>query len=109
MGAHETISLGCPPDPDNQSHVGRRICPGESCTSRCHQSTSLVIYQLSLIIKVWKKGIDSDIFHPKFKNDKMRARLTNNNPQDPVIVYVGRLGAEKNLTFLKVITFIIVF
>lgn len=33
----------------------------------------------------------------------MRSRLTNGHPKDPVAVYVGRLGHEKNLKFLKAV------
>eukprot|EP00210_Caulerpa_lentillifera_P007065 g6758.t1 len=50
---------------------------------------------------VWKKGVDTDQFHPKFKSNSMRHRLTSGHPGDPVMVYVGRLGPEKNLEFLK--------
>lgn len=52
-------------------------------------------------VEVWKKGVDSDAFHPRFRNDAMRTRLTGNKPGQPVMVYVGRLGFEKNLFFLK--------
>ncbi|GMH32891.1 hypothetical protein BSKO_00725 [Bryopsis sp. KO-2023] len=53
------------------------------------------------LIQVWKKGVDTDVFHPRFKSAEMRARLTDGHPEDPVMVHVGRLGAEKNLKFLK--------
>lgn len=51
--------------------------------------------------QVWKKGVDSDAFHPRFSNPEMRSRLTSGNTQDAVMVYVGRLGHEKNLKFLR--------
>lgn len=40
-------------------------------------------------------------FNPKFSNLEMRSRLSDGHPQDPVIIYVGRLGAEKRLRDLK--------
>eukprot|EP00803_Ostreobium_quekettii_P002087 evm.model.scf_565.6 EVM.evm.TU.scf_565.6 scf_565:27552-33479(+) len=52
-------------------------------------------------LKVWRKGIDAEAFHPRFKNQEMRERLTDGNPEASVIVHVGRLGVEKNLKFLK--------
>ncbi|KXZ55233.1 hypothetical protein GPECTOR_3g374 [Gonium pectorale] len=52
-------------------------------------------------IQVWKKGVDSDTFHPRFRSAAMRARLTGGKPERPVLVYVGRLGFEKNLFFLR--------
>ncbi|GFR39619.1 hypothetical protein Agub_g83 [Astrephomene gubernaculifera] len=52
-------------------------------------------------IQVWKKGVDSDTFHPRFRCDAMRSRLTAGRPERPVLVYVGRLGFEKNLFFLR--------
>lgn len=51
--------------------------------------------------QVWKKGVDSDTFHPRFRSEAMRLRLTNGRPERPVMVYVGRLGFEKNLFFLR--------
>uniref|UniRef100_A0A0E0LG15 Glycosyltransferase subfamily 4-like N-terminal domain-containing protein n=1 Tax=Oryza punctata TaxID=4537 RepID=A0A0E0LG15_ORYPU len=52
-------------------------------------------------IRLWNKGVDSESFHPRFRNDEMRARLTNGEPEKPLILYVGRLGVEKSLDFLK--------
>lgn len=52
-------------------------------------------------VGLWRKGIDTEVFHPKYRCDTMRARLTGGNPQDRLIIYVGRVGAEKNLVFFK--------
>lgn len=53
-------------------------------------------------IEVWKKGVCSDTFHPRYRSDEMRARLSGGHPQAPILLSVGRLGNEKNLKFLKV-------
>ncbi|KAJ7294902.1 hypothetical protein O6H91_Y225000 [Diphasiastrum complanatum] len=52
-------------------------------------------------IRVWRKGVDAESFHPRFKNLDTRIQLTDGEPERPLIVHVGRLGAEKNLEFLK--------
>ncbi|GKB51708.1 hypothetical protein Tco_0902461 [Tanacetum coccineum] len=52
-------------------------------------------------ICLWNKGVDSESFHPKFRSHEMRVRLTNGEPDRPLIVHVGRLGVEKSLDFLK--------
>ena len=53
-------------------------------------------------VDVWRKGIDTERFHPKFANQQqMRERMTNGNVNDFVMVYVGRLGAEKRLKDIK--------
>mmetsp|Transcript_37787 Transcript_37787/g.95457 ORF Transcript_37787/g.95457 Transcript_37787/m.95457 type:complete len:496 (+) Transcript_37787:109-1596(+) len=52
-------------------------------------------------IHVWQRGVDTDVFHPKHKSAEMRARMTDGHPEDALLVYVGRLGAEKNLDVLR--------
>lgn len=52
-------------------------------------------------IEVWRKGIDTIKFQPKFKSDEMRNRMTEGNPDDFLMVYVGRLGTEKRLKDIK--------
>lgn len=52
-------------------------------------------------VGLWRKGIDTHIFDPRFKSMSMRSRLTNGHPHEPLLIYVGRIGAEKNLIFFK--------
>ena len=50
---------------------------------------------------VWQKGINSERFNPSFRTDEMRERLSEGNPDAPLLIYVGRLGLEKKLANLK--------
>jgi hypothetical protein len=50
---------------------------------------------------VWQRGVDTDVFNPRHKSAAMRARMSGGHPEDPLLVYVGRLGAEKNTEALK--------
>ncbi|KAK1377411.1 GDP-mannose-dependent alpha-mannosyltransferase-like [Heracleum sosnowskyi] len=52
-------------------------------------------------IRLWNKGVDSESFNPKFRSHEMRLRLSNGEPDRPLIVHVGRLGVEKSLDLLK--------
>jgi sulfoquinovosyltransferase len=52
---------------------------------------------------VWRKGIDTDVFNPVYNesNLEMRTRLTDGEPHRPLLLYVGRLGDEKNVPLIK--------
>ncbi|KAF5931197.1 hypothetical protein HYC85_032070 [Camellia sinensis] len=52
-------------------------------------------------IRLWNKGVDSESFHLKYRAQEMRIRLSNGEPERPLIVHVGRLGVEKSLDLLK--------
>lgn len=52
-------------------------------------------------VDVWRKGIDTHRFDPKFYSKTMRSKMTDGHPDDYLMVYVGRLGAEKRLKDLK--------
>ncbi|KAF5962012.1 hypothetical protein HYC85_003221 [Camellia sinensis] len=52
-------------------------------------------------IRLWNKGVDSESFHPKYRAQEMQIRLSNGEPERPLIVHVGRLGVEKSLDLLK--------
>lgn len=52
-------------------------------------------------VDVWRKGIDTDKFNPRFKSAEMRNRLSDGNPDAPLLIYVGRMGAEKRLRDIR--------
>ncbi|KAL3770416.1 hypothetical protein ACHAW5_002333 [Stephanodiscus triporus] len=52
-------------------------------------------------VDVWRKGIDTVRFHPRYASPDMRNRMTDDNSDDFLMVYVGRLGAEKRLRDLR--------
>jgi len=52
-------------------------------------------------VALWPGGVDADRFQPASRSDAMRARLTDGHPESPLLLYVGRLSAEKDLERLK--------
>jgi len=54
-------------------------------------------------VGVWNKGIDTQRFHPRFRSDEARHRLTGGAPEAPLMIYVGRLGVEKRLDELRAV------
>ena len=52
-------------------------------------------------VELWPGGVDADLFRPLRGTAEMRARLTEGNPESPLLLYVGRLSAEKNLESLR--------
>ena len=59
-------------------------------------------YLPTISLRVWRKGVDATRFHPKHRDDEMRKRMAaGGNPDDFLLVYIGRLGKEKRLKDLK--------
>jgi glycosyltransferase involved in cell wall biosynthesis len=52
-------------------------------------------------VDLWQRGVDTELFHPSHKGDQMRQRLSQNNPESPLLLYVGRLSAEKEIERIK--------
>lgn len=50
---------------------------------------------------LWQRGVDTETFHPSLESREMRSRLTQGYPDDPILLYVGRLGAEKEVDRIK--------
>jgi glycosyltransferase involved in cell wall biosynthesis len=51
-------------------------------------------------VRIWVGGVDADEFHPRRASPAMRSRLSGGEPARPLLLFVGRLSAEKNLTVL---------
>jgi len=52
-------------------------------------------------VEVWRKGIDTVRFDPKFRDEGMRDKMSGGKPDDFLLAYVGRLGSEKRLMDIK--------
>ncbi len=52
-------------------------------------------------LHVIKRGVDTEAFHPRFASAAMRERLTEGNPGKKLLVFVGRLAAEKEIHRLR--------
>lgn len=48
----------------------------------------------------WRGGVDTALFHPNRASLAMRSRLSEGHPDAPLLLSVGRLGAEKGLEML---------
>ncbi|MEL7501606.1 MAG: glycosyltransferase family 1 protein [Cyanobacteria bacterium J06554_6] len=52
-------------------------------------------------VQVWQRGVDTDLFRPALASHEMRARLTQGHPDAPILLYIGRLSAEKEIDRIK--------
>ena len=48
-------------------------------------------------VHLWRRGVDTELFHPRKASQEMRARLTAGHPEDKLLVYIGRLSVEKEI------------
>lgn len=52
-------------------------------------------------VRWWKRGIDTDLFTPGERIADVRYRLTGGNPDDFLVINVGRQAPEKRLDLLR--------
>ena len=52
-------------------------------------------------VDLWQRGVDTEIFQPHLASVDMRSRLTQGHPDRPLLLYVGRLSAEKEIDRIK--------
>jgi glycosyltransferase involved in cell wall biosynthesis len=48
-------------------------------------------------VHLWRRGVDTELFHPRRATREMRERLTQGHPEEKLLVYIGRLSAEKEI------------
>ena len=68
------------------------------CTSR-PVANELVAHGFERVRVAWRGGVDVDLFHPTRSSIAMRERLGSGG--GPLLIYVGRLSAEKGLERLR--------
>lgn len=51
-------------------------------------------------VKVWTHGVDASLFHPGKRSAALRWRLSGGQPEQPLLLFVGRLAAEKRIDWL---------
>jgi glycosyltransferase involved in cell wall biosynthesis len=51
--------------------------------------------------RLWERAVDSDLFAPSARSAEMRNRLSGDEPEKPLLLYVGRLSAEKDVPRLR--------
>ena len=52
-------------------------------------------------VDLWQRGVDTDMFQPHLASKQMRLRLSQGNPDSPLLLYVGRVSAEKQIDQIK--------
>ncbi|NES79253.1 MULTISPECIES: glycosyltransferase family 1 protein [Okeania] len=52
-------------------------------------------------VDLWQRGVDTELFQPHHASQEMRHRLSQGNPDSAILLYVGRLGAEKEIDRIK--------
>ncbi|TDT31057.1 glycosyltransferase [Naumannella halotolerans] len=52
-------------------------------------------------IEVLPRGVDTVTRHPRFASATMRDRLSDRHPEDRLLIFVGRLAAEKQIETLR--------
>ncbi len=52
-------------------------------------------------VDLWQRGVDTELFQPDQATAQMRDRLTQGHSDCTLLLYVGRLGAEKEIDRIK--------
>lgn len=52
-------------------------------------------------VDLWQRGVDTELFHPSLVSEQMRDKLSQNHSEAPLLLYVGRLSAEKEIERIK--------
>jgi glycosyltransferase involved in cell wall biosynthesis len=52
-------------------------------------------------VDLWQRGVDTEMFQPHLTSRQMRSRLSQGHPDSPLLLYVGRVSAEKEIDQIK--------
>ena len=76
----------------NQAQVN--LCTSDPMITK---ASAMGIERLTL----WPKAVDTEGYHPSKASTKARRQLTNNHPDAPLVMYIGRISKEKDLERLN--------
>ncbi|WJY97146.1 glycosyltransferase family 4 protein [Corynebacterium fournieri] len=48
-------------------------------------------------VRLWPKAVDTEHFTPAARTREMRSLLSDGHPDDPLVIFVGRISAEKSV------------
>ena len=69
--------------------------------------SNLILHDMERIgirnVRLWKRGVNAEKFNPKFRSAEMRDFLSDGHPDDTLLIYVGRLGAEKQIGQIRAV------
>ncbi|AOY83586.1 glycosyltransferase family 1 protein [Moorena producens JHB] len=54
-------------------------------------------------VDLWQRGVDTETFQPELASSQMRSHLSQGHPDSPILLYVGRLSAEKEIERIKLV------
>lgn len=54
-------------------------------------------------VGLWRRGVDAELFHPDHRSHEMRNLLSDGNPDDHLLLYVGRLAPEKQIYQIRAV------
>lgn len=75
----------------------------KACLNLCTSSAmvrELIAHGIERV-DLWQRGVDTEMFQPHLASAAMRSRLSQGNPHDPLLLYVGRVSAEKQIDEIK--------
>ena len=52
-------------------------------------------------VGLWRRGVDAGVFNPGFRSQPMREAMTEGNPDETILLYVGRLSPEKQIEHIR--------
>lgn len=52
-------------------------------------------------VDLWQRGVDTELFQPHLACRTMREKLSQGHPEAPLLLYVGRVSAEKQIDDIK--------
>jgi glycosyltransferase involved in cell wall biosynthesis len=52
-------------------------------------------------VDLWQRGVDTELFQPTLASQEVRRSLSQGHPEAPLLLYVGRLSAEKEIERIK--------